>query len=277
MEYKTLLVPVLGELGSTGVLGAACEVAKRHGSSIVGLYVIDFASFGGYGAAEVPPQIFELERERLLEVAAQRERVFKATCAEKGIDGEWRCVEGSTQVVVDLHARHCDLVCLESQRPDAGKGAGTVPGETFIFTTGRPVLVVPSDYAGAAIGDSVALAWNSSKESARAQGDALTVLKRAASVAVVSVADAVTSDRESNMIGIDIGRLLARHDVEFEVHTVHPGTTPVGEALHEWTRENRIDLVVMGAYGHSRLREMVLGGATRWMLGHATMPVLMSH
>ena len=273
MEFRSLLVRVGADESSETVLRAACEVARRHDASVTGLFVIDVSAIAGFGAADVPPEIFERQRERLQEEAVQAERIFSAACANSDVEAEWRTVEGTTQWVVDLHARHCDLLCL-----GAARGGGRfLLDEDLIFSTGRPVLVVPPEYAGAGIGDSVALAWNASRESARAQGDAMGILRKATSVSVVTVADSSMSDRESDMIGIDVGRFFARHGIHVEPYAVHPGHVPVGQALHDWVHENGVDLLVMGAYGHSRLLEMITGGVTHWMLRHATIPVLMSH
>jgi nucleotide-binding universal stress UspA family protein len=273
MKPRSLLVPVFDAQGTGPAVRAACELATRYDATVVGLYVVEVSAVAGYWAADVPPQAFALQRNRLREEAAQAESSFTAFLSKQGVNADWRCEEGERRSVIDLYARHGDLVCLDAPR----EGPGSAYVEDLIFSTGRPVLVVPPTYAGSAIGDRVAIAWNSSREAARAQADAMGILSEAASVSLVTVVDPSMSDRETGVLEVDAGRLLARHGIELEAHTVHRGSTPVGEALHGWLHEQQMDLVVMGAYGHSRLREMVLGGATRWMLGHSTIPVLMSH
>jgi nucleotide-binding universal stress UspA family protein len=271
MNPKTLLVPIFSSQGASPAAQAACDLASRFGASVVGLYVVDASAVAEYG--EVSPQILDLERERLFEEAAQAERAFMALCNRRGIKVDWRCEEGGVRSVVMHYAHHSDLICLDAPR----KESGSAVVEYFIFSTGRPVLVVPPSYAGAGLGHRVAIAWNASRESARAQADAMGILGEADSVSLVTVAGPLMSDRDAGVVEVDAGRLLARHGIELEAFTLHRGSTSVGETLHDWLCENGIDLVIMGAYGHSRLREMVLGGATHWMLRNSTVPMLMSH
>lgn len=277
MELKSILVLVQGASTAAAAVRAACTLAERHEASVVGLFVVDIWSVASVGGGEAPAQLYDLEHEKLLAEAAEAERIFRSVSGDTRVETEWRCVEGMTQPLTDLHARHCDLLCVAAADSRIHGRGGFSVNEDLLFTTGRPVLVVPASYSDGAIGDNVAVAWDASRESARATTDAMGILKKAGSVSVVTVADNLMSDRESDVIGLDICRYLAQHDVHAEAHTAHPGDTPVGKALHDWAREQGKDLLIMGAYGHSRFHEMVLGGTTRWILRHTDIPLMMSH
>lgn len=277
MKLKSILVLVRGGSTARAAVGAACTLAARHEASLVGLYVMDMWPVASVAGGEMPAQIYELEHERLVEEAAEAERIFRSVSGDTGVETEWRCVEGMTQQLTDVHARHCDLLCVGMADSRSHVRGGVSVNEDLIFSTGRPVLVVPASYSGATIGDNVAVAWDASRESARAVSDAMGILGTAGSVSMVTVADHSMNDRESDVIGLDVCRYLSQHDVHAEAHTIHPGDTPTGEALHDWARAEGKDLLIMGAYGHSRIHEMVLGGTTRWILRHTEIPLMMSH
>jgi nucleotide-binding universal stress UspA family protein len=148
----------------------------------------------------------------------------------------------------------------------------TLP-HVLVLTAGRPVLVVP--YAGkfAKIGTRVLIAWNASREAVRAVNDAMPILQRAKKVIVLSV----NPTKKDHIPGADIAAHIARHGCKVEAtHTVAKDIE-VGDALLGAITDYGADLLVMGAWGHSRMRELVLGGATRELMGQMTVPVLLSH
>jgi nucleotide-binding universal stress UspA family protein len=117
--------------------------------------------------------------------------------------------------------------------------------------------------------------WDGSETAARAIGDAMPLLQRAENVDVVMVREEKAKSDE--LPGADIGQHLARHDVKVEVKTIPSAGIDVASAILSFAADNAIDFIVMGAYGHSRLREFVLGGATRGILQAMTVPTFMSH
>src|SRR5690606_4452572 len=147
----------------------------------------------------------------------------------------------------------------------------------FVMRCGRPVLLVP--YAGRfeAVGRRVLVAWDAGREAARAVRDALPLLKRAEHVEVVSFNPDRPGARHGPIPGADLAAYLARHDVKVHVSQQHGDDIEVGEQILSRAADLHSDLIVMGAYGHSRLRELALGGATRTLLASMTVPVLMSH
>jgi len=121
----------------------------------------------------------------------------------------------------------------------------------------------------------VLVAWNGSREATRAVHDALPLLRRAEKVTVLSIDP--DEDAEPRLPGADVSLHLARHGVTAQAATIAGTDVAVGDLLLSYAADHDIDLIVMGAYGHTRLREVVLGGATRTLLRHMTVPVLMSH
>jgi nucleotide-binding universal stress UspA family protein len=141
--------------------------------------------------------------------------------------------------------------------------------------SGRPVLIVPNDHSDSRIGSRVLVAWSGQRESARAVFDALPVLKTSEEVRIVRVAP--TSGEDTLAWTSDIASTLMRHGVNCDRTHVVALEEGVGETLAQSAKDFGADLVVMGCYGHSRFREFVLGGASRYFLTEAKIPVLMSH
>jgi nucleotide-binding universal stress UspA family protein len=140
---------------------------------------------------------------------------------------------------------------------------------------GRPVLVVPRYGTFERLGERVLIAWNGSREATRAVHDAIPILKRAITVTVLSIDPEVDSPPRTP--SADITLHLARHGIAAEAASTSSVDFGVGNALLSRAADLGADLIVMGAYGHSRMREMVLSGATRHLLQNMTVPVLMSH
>jgi nucleotide-binding universal stress UspA family protein len=152
----------------------------------------------------------------------------------------------------------------------------TLPEEVAL-SSGRPALIVPYDWALATLGERVLIAWDASREVARAVSDAMPVLERAASVLVVSINPKSTPLGHGELPGADIALHLVCHKVEVEVQPVETDLMDVGEALLSFVADRSCNLLVMGAYAHSRVRELAPGGATQTILKKMTLPVLMAH
>jgi nucleotide-binding universal stress UspA family protein len=171
-------------------------------------------------------------------------------------------------------ARRFDLSVVgqpESERP----ALDTLVVEAALFESGRPVLVVPYIQRAPLRLDHVILAWDGSRSAARAAADAVPFLARSKLVEVVMVASEPAKSDE--MPGADIAHHLARHGAKVEVNRIVTTETDVASTILSHAADVSADLLVMGGYGHSRLREFVLGGATRAILGSMTLPTLLSH
>ena len=147
--------------------------------------------------------------------------------------------------------------------------------ETVVFQSGRPVLIVPETIPAEFKLDAVAVAWDFSRTAARAVSDAIPLLERAKVVRIVCVTNEKSfgSSRTTSELAVH----LSRHGVNVAVDQVDAGGNSIGDVLTQFVAANKIDLLVMGAYGHSRLREFILGGATKSMMSKPPVPILLSH
>lgn len=258
MDIKNILV-VVSSVGEGGPLKTAIALAKRHGADLAALHVKPTpVVYGGVGG-EIPVVIIEAQ-ERETEAAAEAIKAEVETVARRaGVGIEWRCEPGDEVNVAAIHARYADLTVA---KPDVARD--------LVFASASPVLAVPvATSAGAPT--RALIAWNGSREAARAVRDALPLLKAADSVDIIAV------DPPEGTGGMDLARSLGRHGIKVEVRERLSGGAEVGGLLLEEVRTSGADLLVMGAYGHSRVREWVLGGATEDVLELGTVPALLSH
>ena len=281
MSYKDLLVVLDSEPAARGRLDLAVALAERFAAHLVGLYPLPTPQrpreLGYYDPALLDP-FYENLRERARAAAETVREQFEHAASLRGISAEWRLIPGGPEADPALHARYADLTILGQLDPDRAETEMLRPRpEQVTLTSGRPILVVP--YAGRfeAVGKRVVIAWNSSREAARAVHDAMPLLAAAEAVTVLTIDAREGPQGHGEMPGADISLHLARHGVKVQIERTVSGDLPIGEVLLSRLADLAADLLVMGAYGHSRMRELLLGGATRSLLRSMTVPVLMSH
>jgi nucleotide-binding universal stress UspA family protein len=273
MTLKTILVHIDDDKNCATRLDLALKLAGSHKAHLTGLHVVAPAYVPPYMAAEMGTEIFETQRRLAAELSAAAEELFKKAVKKSDVESEWRRDDGYPGEVVAMQARYADLTVVGQNEPEKGNDIA----ETVVLDSGRPTLVVP--YAGRfeRIGERVLVAWNASREAARAVGDALPLLMQAKSVTVMAVNPKGGSAAHGDVPGADISLFLARHGVKTEAAQVFADDIDVGDMLLSRAADLGSDLLVMGAYGRSRLTELVMGGATRHILRQMTIPVLMSH
>jgi nucleotide-binding universal stress UspA family protein len=281
MSYKDLLVVLDTAADTNGRIELAVMLAERFTAHLVGLYPIpspELPRRAGYADLAALEPIYHEWRERMLEQAETIRGTFERLAGQRGVKTEWRAVAEGAEADPALHARYADLTILGQRDPDDGEMAMMrPPPEQVTFASGRPILIVP--YAGRfdSVGRRVLIAWNASREAARVTADAMPVLASAETVTVIAVDPQSNPRGHGDLPGADIALHLARHNVRAQVERTVSAGVPIGELLLSRAADLGADLLVMGAYGHSRLREMLLGGATRSILASMTIPVLMSH
>jgi nucleotide-binding universal stress UspA family protein len=284
MGYKEILVTVgTGPAGSER-LDLAAALAERFEAHLIGLHtaLTPLApAAGGYFERFDRSLLDPLYREfseGLVEREQTARSLFSEVAAKRRLAAEWRTSAGYPSEDAALHGRYVDLVILGQTDPDNIEEALVSPSpEEVALAVGRPVLVVP--YAGQfqECGRRVLVAWNASRAATRAINDAMPLLAGAEAVTVLSVDPTEDGRAHGDVPGMDIAVHLARHGVKADVESTASGGIGVGNALLSRASDIGADLLVMGAYGHSRLREMILGGATREVLDHVSLPVLMAH
>lgn len=255
----------------TSHVAAAVAVAKAHGAALCGVCAVDLPPMPAYAEAPIGVELIEQELDRRRAEGRRLETSFLDAARRAGVAAEWRTVEADPISVALEHGRAADLVVLSQADPDAGASARVV--EELALSLGRPTLVVPHVGAPASIGENVLVAWNGSREATRAAHDALPFLRRAKSIQVAVV------DPDGAQLRALEGFLahLGRHGVATRARKLDSGGLAVGDLLLNLVSDEGIDLIVMGAYGHSRMRELVLGGATRTLVRQMTAPILFSH
>ena len=276
MAPKDILVHLDGTPRAAMRLEVAARLAQRHGAHLSGLFVADIVLpvvMDMSGGGGVLASLLDEMRAAALADAAEAGERFRARCERDGIAHEWRVAEGMTAEQVTAAARYADLLVLGQADPAASQG-GAMLLDDAIFFSGRPVLVVP--YAGSFgdIGRRVLVGWKAGREASRAVHDALPLLAGADKVTVLSVNPGGPPD---HLPGAAISRHLARHGIAAEASRMDSAELADGDVLLNAAADLGADLLVVGAYGHSRLREYVLGGVTKTLLARMTLPVLFSH
>ena len=274
MSIKSVLVLLDTADDPSARIETAIGLAREHGAHLAALHVMPRIEIPGVTQAYLDTEIIAAQERATREAAAKIEATFNDRARREGIRAEWRLEKGDVYEIAALHARYADLAVVGQTPPEGpiGRLFLEIP-EQLVMTSGRPVIVVP--YVGSYpwVGRHVMVAWNGTRESARAVGDALPLLERAERVTVVGA----NPSSQSTIPGSDIGTHLAHHGIEVEVSELHGDDIDIGDMLLSRAADLSIDLIVMGAYGHSRAREWAVGGVTRHMLKHMTVPVFMSH
>ena len=274
MAIKNILLHLTEDPRNDARIEAAIGLAQRHDSQITAFFVTMPPQVPAYVMAYIPADVIERQVADARAAAEKQKQALLERCRREGVPVEWRQSDGDPRELMAIHARYADLVVVG--QPGVGDEAiyGTEQlAEELVLTAGRPLLCIP--YAGrfAKIGDRVLLAWNATREATRAVHDAMPILVKASKVIVYSV----NADGRTHIPGADIAAHLARHGVKAEAHHTVARDIDIGDALLSAVADHTVDLLVMGAYGHSRVRELALGGATRSILAQMTVPALLSH
>ncbi len=284
MKLQDILVVVGDSARAEAVVALAAGIAQRHDAHLTGLCPMellvpfDFRSaLAGYPEfVAVQTTLAQFENDAR-EKAQSTEARFREMLRRQDIRGDWQLAEGRPAAVVARRARTTDLLVIGQADPaePVQPVAQELVGDT-LMTSGRPLLLVP--YAGKfeTVGDNVLIAWNGSREAARAVHDALPLIQPTAIVTVLTVLR--SSSEPEDIPGAEIAAHLARHGLNVSAaRTFIDGSISEADAMLNYASDIGADLLVTGGYGRSRAREMILGGVSRDLLDHMTLPVLMSH
>lgn len=281
MALRDLLVHLDGSERTAQRLDFAAALAARHDAHLIGLHAVEatlpIALSGELGGAALGELVQRMHEEAA--ASARRTRaIFEDKLRRDGLRGEWRESETRPVEAVTLHARYADMAVLGQSGPgsmDPSLDAAIL--ESALFQSGRPVLMVP--YAGTfeAAPENVLVAWDGGREATRAVHDAMPLLRAAREVKVLAINPHHGIGGHGDVPAADIALHLARHGVKAIAEHVVTDEVRESDALLNEAANSGIGLIVMGAYGHSRLRQLILGGVTRGILARMTVPVLMSH
>ena len=277
MAYKTILVHCDVSRGTAGRLRIAADLADRFGGHVIGLYVR--RAFQAPAFTDAGPAMDSLYRTYETTVRAEEAMAtaaFRDAVGNKGLSSEWRVADGYVDEILAAEARVADLVIVGQAEPDSPPTTTSADlAEGIAMAAECPVLIVP--YIGAAKppGKTVMLCWNDSREAKHAATAALPLLAAADKVIVLIIDP--KADRSREEPGADVAVWLARHGVKVTVQRDSAADSDVGGVILSRAADHDIDLIVMGIYGHSRMRERVLGGASRTLLASMTAPLLVAH
>lgn len=280
MPYKTILVYLPDPEHAERMLDAVLPVVQANDAHLIGLHIIPRVPvMYAVAAAEIPQAIITQQEEILAREADALKRRFIARCDSAGVQAEWRCnrIEHSDMASDLVSQALCADLIVVGQPDEDPMGIGNDMPARIVVDTGRPVLIIPRVGEFAKIGSHVVVAWNGSREAARAAYDALPFMQSAATVKVLAIDPKCRQGYDSIALGDEMALCLARHDVKAEAKVTTTGSISVSDELLNRLTDEGCDLLVMGCYGHSRLRETLFGGVTRELLQHMTAPVLMSH
>lgn len=272
MAYRTILLELVDDAHSESRILCARQLAERFDAELVGIHVSlpPFVPMGyGEGAAYVGPEVFEAQREANRLVRERVEATFRRLCDGGRLPVRDIYEEGDPGEIIAEAARAVDLTVASQAPSDVLDALAPHPIDHVILSAGGPVLMLPRDGAPERLGARPVVAWNGSREAARALKDALPLLVTAEAVTLVAGGEEAGQTLEMAVA------MLRRHAVNVAAQQVAWGHGH-GATLLDAVTGVAGDLLVMGAYGHSRLREIVLGGATREVLRASPVPVLFS-
>jgi nucleotide-binding universal stress UspA family protein len=258
--------------GDYAVSVAAALDAHLAGIAFVYDPVVPVAATG-----YVPPEVIETQQNDSQQAANAAVEHFNAQVSRAGISAGPTILPASFAGASEqfgLIARRFDLAIVGQAEPKKGAVEELI-AESALFESGRPVIIVPYIQKAPLKLDRVMVCWDGSRQAARAIADSMPILERAGLVEVVIVAN--EKGKQDDIPGADMGEHLARHGLKVDVKRIVGGDIDVADALLSHAADSSVDFIVMGGYGHSRLREFVLGGVTYAILRAMTVPVLMSH
>lgn len=286
MTLRTILVPVRGDGKGEGVLDHALALARRHCSHLEVLHCRprpeDLIPYGIFVPASLRKEIVASAGNLANEEEGKVRDLFDRYCQEREIpeidaapwprdrvSATWREETGKQAQVIGLRGRLADLIAVA--KPDRAQNLGLNTLEAALLETGKLVLMCPPAPVET-LGAKLAFAWNGSGEAARAMTAALPLLAKADSLTILTGegADLPVSADEAKAY-------LAVHEIDCEISTFKAAPTAVGQALLAGARQAGADSLLMGAYGQSRQRELVMGGVTQYVIDHADMPVFLMH
>lgn len=280
MPFKNILLHMDPSERCKERMAVAGRFAAIHDGTLTGLYVIPEPFYPMYAEASYFPEdlldTLETEEKENCKTAKQE---FEAFTKTQNIRGEWHEEQGHLATVVCKHARYADLTILgQGSVEDPKNYPDPFLAEDVVMQSGRPVLIIPNTGHFEMPGKRVLISWNGSREAVRAVNDAMPILQAADKVTVLVVnPEKPASGDHGDIPSADIAHYLARHGVKAEAASTKTDQSDVGEIILARAFDVDADLIVAGAYGHSRTKEWILGGVTKTLIHETTVPAFLSH
>ncbi|MFM0244831.1 universal stress protein [Paraburkholderia sediminicola] len=279
MSYKSIVVHLDTSERAHPRLELALRAAKQFGAHLTGMFSVFVPDPRSFDVMAGSAEYYSAQEKVRHERRGAIERLFHAELGRAKVEGDWVTTDECANLAVPRRGRTADLLIAGQGDPqDPEAYVGDHFPEDLLMATGRPVLMIPYVGAFPSLGSEVMVAWDGSREATRAVHDALPFMQRAKRTTIITVNGRKDEPADSRPAGTDIAAVIARHGVKAEVLNIDEVSgASIGDALLGHASDLGADLIVMGAYGHARWQERVMGGATREILKSMTLPVLMSH
>lgn len=279
MTFKDIQVHVDIDAACGKRLELAVNLASKFNAHLTGVHVRRLFPYPAYGvlSASESVGVFEAYNEVLGDHESTARATFDRVIGQVNPAVSWRATTGSPANELAEDARYCDLLVLGQADHNDEFSLNDGLADKIIMSAGRPCLLVPFRGSPVEFGQSPLIAWDGSREASRAVHDALPLLKLAGKATFIIVEPEKLGTNFGNLPGAAIAEHLARHDITITVEVSRDSKQNTGDTILTYADAYGHDLIVMGAYGHSRLREVVVGGATRTIMKKAEVPVLLSH
>jgi nucleotide-binding universal stress UspA family protein len=276
MPGKDILVVIDNAASVARRLTAAAALAKRFDGRLTGLFATGLPAATSFGDLASGAQLVDAFMAAQRDEAVKAEAAFRQELGRRQLTGDWLWREADVTESVITVGRLYDLVVVGQPDPDAESPVPRMLPEDVVLALGRPMLIIP--YTGE-IGDfsHVLIAWNATREAARALHDAMFIIERADAVTVIEVDRSGGGVEAPDVATADVVAALKRRGIAAAAEPTVTDGTPVADVILSRAADLTADIIVMGAYSHSRLRELLLGGTSRSIFQEMTVPVLMSH
>jgi nucleotide-binding universal stress UspA family protein len=284
MSFKSLLVFADDSDASATRLDTAIAMAERHGAQLTACALTEQPSYHYGIGSEVVADIYAEEVEEAKAVAQGVADAVRARSAEfrhaNGCGGGARWAIGIASAISEIaarNARYADLSLVGQPFEGKQETLLTKVFEGVLFDSGRPFVMVPQGWSGGGFGERILIAWTPRKEAARAVADAMPFIEAAEAVHIAMIDPDTGDDAHGEEPGADLAAALSRHGVPVTVDALPSAGQSVSERLLTHAADCGASLIVMGGYGHWRLRESLFGGVTRDIIRESTVPLLMAH
>lgn len=258
-------------------LQAATQLAVVHKAELIGVYATHFP-LAFYDEVGTPSEVYSLLRAKSSTEEAEVRTLFYDVVGATGVKARWKAPEGEAEQILALYSRYCDLMVMGQVNRDQSSPRLISLAEAVMMSAGRPVLMIPYSGRTNSIGKRILLCWDYRREAARAFADAHPLLEECEELTILTVDG---PSEHSHSSAIDPQELASYCKLRgyrlTRVTSRQSNGVGVGNAILNAAADHSCDLIVMGAYGHSRLKEWVMGGASRTLLETMTVPVLFSH
>ena len=276
MAFKDIVVHQGDDAHAERRLNAALDLAKQFNAHLTGVYVLSYPNIPGFVQTGLPSEIITQRYDEIRADGEANRAVFTAAAAREDVGAKFRLMEGDATDAVTKCGRYSDLLVVGQPDPDHPAQTDGL-AEELLLASGRPILVVPYTAHQSQIGRRVMVAWRATREATRAVHDAMPILEQAEEVIVYSVNPPGRPDDQDYIAGSGICEHLSRHGVNATPRHIVAPDMQVSDSILSAISDNGINFLVMGGYGHSRLRELAFGGATRDIMRSMTCPTMMSH